>query len=130
MESPDGAQWCDFCKEPFAKKPKAAAPAPAPSPASVPAAAPLPSPAAQPPTPSAGDLDALKKLSKEQLAALKAEDLLKADVPATPVPTWLRPVSWLFMLTLLALSAMALAMLYGQYKERQERLSPGIPGQP
>src|SRR5262245_21735922 len=33
FDSPDAAQWCDFCKEPFAKKAaKQAAPAPSPAP--------------------------------------------------------------------------------------------------
>ncbi len=39
FESPEGAQWCDFCKEPFNKKPK---PAPAPAVASPPLKLPPP----------------------------------------------------------------------------------------
>lgn len=90
FESPDGAPWCDFCKEPFGKKPK-----PAP-----------------PPNPLAG-------LSKEQLLELPAETLLKAEEPPPPsAPPWLRPLTWAMLVIWLALGGLALWSLHSRYSEQ------------
>ena len=99
-DSADGAAFCDLCKEPFLRK-----------------ARPKPAPVPQAPNPLAG-------MTKEQLLE-SSEKLLKSDSPQVQAPPpWLRPLSYLFLMAMLAFGAMALSMLHGKYKEKQPEPPP------
>ncbi|MDD5657453.1 MAG: hypothetical protein PHF00_09405 [Elusimicrobia bacterium] len=75
FESPDGASWCDFCKEPFAKK-----------------AAPPEIPDAPPSGPSK------EVLARAAQDAALARDLLRSDQDKIPAaPDWLRWAAWLLL---------------------------------
>lgn len=95
MQSPDAAEYCDFCKEPFKRKAKAE-PARAPDP--------------------------LAGLSKEQLIDLPAERLLKSDDSVPRLPAWLRPIAWALLGLLLVAATAALTMLYRGYREASKTL--------
>lgn len=103
MEAPDGAVYCDFCKEPFAKK--------------------TPSPAAK--APAAPAADPLAGLPKEKVLELPVDQLLKKDAPAGPeVPTWLRPLAYGFLALMLVAGLVALFLLQQRYLERQPVAPP------
>jgi hypothetical protein len=95
MQSPEGAAYCDFCKEPFAKKKE--------------------KPKAQ---------DPLTALPKEKVLEL-SEQLLKSDVPPPPsLPAWVRPLAWTFLALCVAASAVSLWLLHQRYEERQQDAPP------
>jgi len=80
FESAEGAQWCDFCKEPFAKKrPQAASPA-------------APAPAAPAPVPIS--LEGLPPEAVEKLSAGLTPDQ-EEKLPLAP--RWLRPLALAFV---------------------------------
>ena len=97
MESAKDAVFCDFCKEPFQRKAKPAGQAV--------------KPAAAPP-----DVEALKKLTKDELLKLPADQLLKEKEELPQAPPWLRPVAWGFLALWLGAGAMALVALYQRYR--------------
>ncbi len=102
MESADGAAWCDFCKEPFVKKPKAAA---------TPPPAPAPEPAAPPPE--------LAGITKEKVEELDVDKLLKpASEPPPAAPPWLRPIAWVMLGLIIVTGTIALFALQRRYMER------------
>lgn len=91
MDSPDGAAWCDFCKEPFQKKAAAKPAAPAP------------------------EVAALKALPAEELLK-RLPDELKRDAEKEKIegfPPWLITaarlflVFWVFLLIAVAMYAKA-----------------------
>lgn len=97
FESAEGAQWCDFCKEPFNKKRPEAAPAPEPKPAT--------------PPPALGPIS-LEDLPREALAKLPAELLPGMDGERIPEPPkWLKPLAYAF-LGLVLLAAAGLTLLF------------------
>jgi uncharacterized Zn finger protein (UPF0148 family) len=92
FDSPDGAVFCDFCKEPFGKAKKAA-----------------------PQTP-----DELAGLTKEQLENLAADKLLKKDLQDKPkTPAWLRPLAWTFLAVMLVVAGVTLKNLLDRYASLQ-----------
>jgi len=89
FESPDGAEWCDLCKEPFRKK----APKPPPAP-------PAPAPVRTEADPKGDPVAALSGL-----AGL-------GDGERIPVlPGWVRAIAWGF----LALWALLALVVFGFY---------------
>lgn len=95
FDSPDGASWCDFCKEPFAKKPKASAPAAVPEPA---------------PARLAG-------LTKEGVETLAVDQLLKPEEPPIAAPPgWLRPLAWIMLAATIVLGTISLFVLQRHYE--------------
>jgi hypothetical protein len=98
FESPDGALYCDFCKEPFVKKVKKAASPPAPLLA-----------------------DPLAGIPPEKVLDMPAADLLKADLPKTVEgPPWLRPLAWIFLVVWLVAGSLILRSTYRSYQVRQQ----------
>lgn len=94
MESADGTAFCDFCKEPFEKKPK---------PVSTPA---------------------FTKEQMEKLAEMDVEALLKEEKTVPVVGSWLRPVAWGFLFLWVAGGSIALTLTYQRYKQAQIEQQP------
>ena len=99
MESPDGSLFCDFCKEPFAKKAKPK------------------------------EKNPLEGLTKEQLAEIPPEQLLKSEEPTPAAPPWLRTAAWAFFAAWLIGGALILALTYERYSQRAQEL-PNTPPSP
>ena len=98
FDSPEGAAWCDFCKEPFQKKAKPHPEAP-----------PAPRPEAAPPA----NLGELKKLTPEELFKRLPAELSKdaaADQAIPRLPPWFRPLAYC-ILALLAVMMASLIMI-------------------
>ena len=102
FESPDAAQWCDFCKEPFRKPRPAAAPAPAPT----------PTPIRQ------------QEPDQEFEAGIPPEFLgLDAGGEVPVLPPWVRYAAW----STLCAAAIALAALLTAYLSRQNERAQDAP---
>ena len=91
FESPDAARWCDFCKEPFLKKP-----APPPTPGTPPAA-------------PAPDKEVLAKAAEDPALARQLLRLDQEQIPAAP--GWLRWAAW-SLLGAVVIIAMVLAGVF------------------
>ena len=117
FDSEDAAAWCDFCKEPFEKKAKSKPQPSAPQPA---AAAPAPAPAV--------DIAELKKLPPEELLKRLPAELSKdvsADNALPKVPPWFKPMAYVFVAVLTALTAGLIAVTV--MKASQARPSRSAP---
>lgn len=130
FDSADDAAWCDFCKEPFVKKAKAAAPPPADSAAppvsaappisAAPAAGAAASPSGSPAVPPA-----LAGLTKDQVDKLAVDSFLKADLePSVGAPTWLRPLAWVAFALCVILGTAALFALQRRYQQSRPPAPP------
>ena len=97
FDSADGAQWCDFCKEPFNKKK-----APQPVPAS--------------PTPAPGPL-----LPKGAEALIPPEFVgLDAGEKVPTLPRWVRPAAWAIVALWVVWGVALLGYYLGKAQPRQE----------
>jgi hypothetical protein len=106
FDSPDSAQWCDLCKEPF-RKPRAAA-----------------GPAAKP------DPEGARK-APEPAAAIPPEFLaLDTGGKVPSAPRWFRYAAWgSLVVWLIVLMTLMGAYLAKQRSQMQEQ-APGQPSQP
>ncbi len=112
MDAPDEAGWCDFCKEPFRKKPALASiPAPAPESKAKPG----------PDDPAV------------QAALARVADELRKDSAGLAVPrapSWFRPAAYAFTLGLLALTAVLVVMTISRARQMApaSQDQSGLPG--
>lgn len=116
FDSPDGAQWCDFCKEPFKKKerpPATGATSPAAAPPSTPAA-----PKTQTPSSSPKNIEELPQEVRAKIQTLLAAPDDREKVPA--IPNWFRALAWLFMAVWLVSGIIVGGILLGRQRSRQE----------
>ena len=94
FESPDGSLYCDFCKEPFAKKPKAA------------------------------PVDPLKAIPVEKLLERPEDLLKADLPQTAAAPPWLRSAAWTFLAASAIGGAILLGASYWRYKQRQQEPPP------
>ncbi len=93
FDSPDGASWCDFCKEPFRKK-KTAAPQARPERKSI----------------------SLEELPKEALERLPLELLPGQDGEKVPsAPPWFRTAAWVVLLSILLVVLTMAGMIWARF---------------
>lgn len=114
FDSPEGAQWCDFCKEPFRRKPE---PAPAAPPAPAPGAA--PAVPASPPPPKANGAESSSPIP-EEFSHLDPGERMPV------VPPYLRYAAWLFLALWLAAAILVVGYWTGKsVKDPAPAAKPG-----
>ena len=116
FDSPDDALYCDFCKEPFRKKP-----------AVKPAVAPIPKTTQAPAMAQdqAEILEIAKKLSKGTLDKIPPElSTLEEKIPT--LPPWLSTVTWIFLAVCLISAMIMGAMTYQRYRLHKENAAQSV----